>query len=799
MRSTRIKRLKMNRKSHNQRNKAIVIIAVLFFSIILNSFQSFILKSNAASDNTDGYKNISVNWSRTKEVTTNNDGYITGGYVDAANSSNKYWETNYTAINGEKYECLNKTNGKSGVLRTDRLLVGSNRVLLDYDTLLGASGIINPTETSKVWDGKLGSGNRYFEGYSNFANATAPDYTDYATWTHQGAGDNQRDQWRAFRGGFTDSDLGLKDIDGNYIANKRVYVGVNSLNPELIMPVNDYVIILVDGQVTKMNFSTQPVSQNNGNKDNLSLLTKDVNGNKSVQKIDFQTLYFCQNWPGNDQNFKCNDINHRNNSLHTDTWHAHLDNKVTQNDGQNLRLGDITEYLNPNVTNHKIEIICGDYCGGGGMSKLQVYTTEEPQTKVEKQGYIIKDGKEIELNDNDPNVEIYSGDEIYYKFKIQNENPMNLPNANVSFEDDVLGIKINNQGIFIKNQSNGNYDKVSSTNLIVKKGIDPPISGENALLALTSLKGNESIEVKCTEYLKHTITDSDVANGIFKNTVVGTVSYFNGELTLSHEDTFIVLPKYPSTSETEILKQVDKVIRGNEVIFPKTGVTDVPDLKPGDKVTFSIKLINLNIRSTGLLILEDTIKGESYSNNQWTFMEGTNIFNPINFILKGKETKVITTEWIVQTPAQGKIGDYNPINTAYLKFGDKVQTSEVKLNLERPKLKIIKTLGNDSLPETDKEKTFTICVRGDDNSIFNFEAVIGEEYIIDNLEYGVKYTITEVIPMNYQGIESKEILMSQETNNSIIYIENKKINDEHFYGDDTKTNTFIFEKEYEVR
>ena len=787
MRSTRIKRSKKNRKDYNHKIKAIVLISSLFFTIILNSFQSFILESSAAV-NDDGYIGIDVAWSRTKEVNSPN-----GKYVDATNNSGYFWN-NYMD-NGTRYKCLNKNeNNDTGVLRTNRLLKGTGKVLLDYDTLLGNEGILTPTETNNVWDGKSGLG-RYFTKYSVDPAVNAPDYPDYATWTHSGAWDGEQDQWRVFRGTFTDSNLGIKDSTGKYDPSKRVYVGVKNKDPQLILPVNDYVIILVDGQVTKMNFSTEPVTEAAGNKDNMSFLTKDFAGNKSIQKVEFQPLYFNRDWSTQNQNYKCTDPSHAANSIHTDTWHAHLNDKVTQNDGGNLRLGDITEYLNPNITNHKIEIIGGDFCEGGGMSKLQLYMTEEPETLVEKQGYVIENNQEKLLIDNDPSANIYFGDTVYYKFKITNKKNMNLPKASIVFEDESLGIKISKEGIFSKDKTSGQYTKVSSQNLIVKKGNGIPITGENGLSTLASLNANESLEVSCIDYFNHKITDMDVESGIFKNTVVGTVGYFNGSLTLSHEDTFTVIPKYPSLSETKMEKSVQKVMRNNIAIYPKGEVDKVPDLIPGDIVTFKITMSNTGTRPTGLLTLEDILKGESYTKNEWIFMNGTNVFNPIKFRLNAGETKSITTDLEVQTPIKGKIGDYNPINTAYLKLGDQVIKSELKLSLERPKLKIVKKLAEGSLDESDKSKTFTISIKGDDNTTFNLEATIDKEYIIDNLEYGVKYTITEVVPMNYQDIGSIEVLMDSVKNNSVFYIENKKINEEHFYDDDTKINTFLYKVE----
>ena len=784
MRSTR---MNMNRKHHNNKIKAIVVISILLFTIILNNFQSFILESSAAV-NDDGYVGIDVEWSRTKEV--NSQG---GKYVDATNNSGYFW-TNYIN-NGTKYRCLNENeNNETGVLRTSKLLKGTGKVLLDYDTLLGSEGILNPTEKVNVWDGKSGLG-RYFTKYSQDSAVNATNYPDYATWTHSGASDSEHDQWRVFRGIFSDDSLGIKDSTGNYDPSKRVYVGVKNKDPQLILPVNDYLMILVDGQVTKMNFSTEPVTQAVGNKDNMSFLTKDFAGNKSIQKVEFQPLYFNRDWDTQNQNYKCTDPSHAANSIHTDTWHAHLNDKVTQNDGGNLRLGDITEYLNPNITNHKIEIIGGDYCEGGGMSKLQLYMTEEPETVVEKQGYVIENNQEELLTNNDPNSNIYFSDTVYYKFKLTNKKNMNLTKANIVFEDKTLGVKISKEGIFSMDKTTGKYTKVSSKNLIVKKGSSPSIMGEGALSTLTSLKANESIEVSCVDYFKHKITDIDVESGIFKNTLVGTVDYFNGSLTLSNEDTFTVITKYPSLSETEMIKSIEKVIRNNIAIYPKVGVDKVPDLIPGDKVTFKVAISNTGTRPTGLLTLEDILKAESYIKKEWIFKNGTNVFNPMKFRVNPGEIKSITTEWVVQTPVKGKIGDYNPINTAYLKLGNQVLESDLKLSLERPKLRVVKKLAVGSLNESDISKTFTISIKGEDNTIFNLEASIGKEYIINNLEYGVKYTITELIPMNYQDRGPIEILMDSERNNSVVYIENKKINKEHFYDDDTKTNTFIYKVE----
>jgi hypothetical protein len=783
LRNTRRKRLIKNNRRESLKFKAVLLVAVLIFTITLNSFQNFIQESNASSCD-DGYRNISVNWSRTKEYNTQG-----GKVVDTTNYNGNYWSSNFN-INGTKYKFLNKNNSNQiGVLKTDRILRSTENILLDYNTLLGDNGILKPTETTNVWDGKLGI-KRYFDHYSQDPAVDEPNYPDYATWTHFGAQNNVQDQWRAFRGTFSDNELGIKDSSGNYDPNKRVYVGVKNKDPQLILPVNDYVIILVDGQVTKMNFSTEPVSERN----NLNFYTENHNGQRTIQKVEFQPLYYNQNWPGQNQKYKCNDPSHAANSIHTDTWHAHLDSKITQNDGGNFRLGDITNYLNPNITNHKIEIIGGDFCEGGGMSKLQLYMTETPDTEVTKSGYIIKDGNEVEINDNDPNSNLYFSDTVYYKFKIQNKKDMNLPNANIIFEDTTLGIKVCKDGIFKKNLDTGNYEKVSSQNLIVKKNNSTILKDAQALDALATLNANESIEVSCTDYIKHQITDDDLKNGKFINTVVGTVSYFNEGLTLSHQAKFTVIPKYPSLYETKMVKSVDKVVRNNQVIYNAQGTSELPDLIPNDIVTFKIQIINTGTRATGFMVLEDILEGGSYSINSWSFTYNNKPFDPKGFRLLAGESKDITTEWTVKTPVKGNINDYNPINTAYLKLGDEVIKSELKLSLSRPKLKIIKNLDKDSLAESDINKTFTISVTGDNNTTYNFEAALGKEYLLDNLEYGVKYTITELIPMNYQSIENKLVVMDAQTNNSVIELDNKKVNDEHFYDDDTVTNSFLYSK-----
>ena len=751
----------MRRNNRRKRNNykeyflAIILCITTIFTIIIYG------KSQAvySEDNNMNYSKIAVNWERTNEYSS---------IIDAGNYSYNYWSRS-----GNVYT-LDKSQNQKGLLRTGRLLKEDKRdIVLNYATLVGNNGILTNMETKNVWDGK--SKNPYFSQYLNQIareGLSLNDYPDFATWKFQGT-TNQNELWRVIRGKFNSSELDLKN------PSKRVYIGVENKGTQLILPVNDYVIVLVDGQVTKLNFSTETVKNSR-----ISIKTKNFSGQEEIQKVNFTNMYYCKDW-NNDPNYKCNNKKHYIESLHTDTWHAHLDNFTTI-DGDTRRIGDITPYLNPNITEHKIELLCGDYCDGGGMTKLQVYCTEEPEIDVKKEGYIIKDNIETPIK-NDEGKGFSLDDTIYYKFLLTNTKDFDLVNADIKFEDETLDIKIDSTGVYKDNKKVNDISGLS-----ISKGKITE-HGEKALSLLKDLKAKETISVKFNEVLYHKINNSDVEQGYYKNTVKGSIAYLNGALRKEKEAVFKVNVIEGNFDDISIKKFVYSIKRDDTIIYKSDEDTEIPKLKVNDEVKFLIEVKNNGNNTIGNLSLSDNLISGMYTQSTWKYYNADKEFNPNDFSIMGNSTiKLITSNWNTLEPNGSERSNYNITNTAIIKRKDKQKESKIELEILRPELKIIKVLDRDnSSIEEDENKTFTVSIIGSDKKKYNCEIPLNKEYTVKDLDYGVKYTIKEMTQMHYDIFNDLSITMNKDTEKGVIKLVNKKNYSNRFFDSETKVNTFV--------
>lgn len=764
MRNKRVKRYKKNFKIL----KIITLLVIFICTLFISNINTTIAESSIANND---FNILKLTWARTPE-----------NFITKAKWKNGVMQTSST--------------DKPGVLITSNLLKSSNKTVLDYNTLLGQKGLINPTETTRVWDGK--SGNRYFNTYGSRITDPA-NYSNYATWENKdGSG---TDSWRAFRGTF------------NYkkTASQEVYIGVRNKNDQLIMPVNDHIIILVDGKVTKMNFSTEIKCESS----NIY-----INNNGVSEKVNFRFACYdkSRNW-GYPAKFECDNPEHNNASIHTDTWHAHLDDT---RDGNTLRLGSIKDYLNDG-NSHKIEVICGDYSEGGGMSELQVYTTEEPDYSLSKSGYMLdKKGNEINLIDNDGNSNIYRGDTVYYRFTMTNNKEKNSNNASITFQDEDLGVKISKDGVFVDNDNDKIFqadEEVNDySNLSIKVNNEVK-SGKSALNALNVLPANGKIEVKFIDCLKHVIDETDIKNGSFKNKVKSSLSYLNGGLTLDKDSTFTVIPK-AEVFDIGVDKSISKYIRnGREVNEFDEDTLFIP----GDEVFFNIAITNNSEREVTGLKLKDILSdknGNVIKDKDWIFILPQN-FDKDSFSIEGSKTLNVVTSYIVKEPQPNEEA-YKLNNMVEVSKGeDESEKDTAQLEIERPSLYLMKVIDYNYKPEKDLQKTFTINLSNDNKFTYNFEGIVGTEYTIKNLFYGVNYKISELTPMNYGdytiGLEcdennkSKVILLNngkkyriidrnivitedasvknRVSNKSLLNIINKRINEKYFYDSDVNTNS----------
>ncbi|WP_217077922.1 hypothetical protein [Clostridium baratii] len=766
-----------------------VILLVLFITEI--SFSNTNIKNEAfATAKTQSYTSLAVNWKRTDESTITN--------TISQDNISRYWTE--TTLNNKSYKELNKMpNGYTpGVLQTYWTVRGytlENRIIYDYDTLVN---LLNPTieDNNKVWDGKYPT--RYYSGYIGYIindnnNNSYYKNKDFATWEHSGDGESIR----LFRGEF--------DLPDNMVG-KRVYVGIlGEDGPEMILPVNDALMVLVDGKPTDMNFSTQAVDTINDN------IVKIRTSDGKLHDLNFKRAY----------RGSFESCTHSNVTQHTDTWHAHLNEGL---DGE--RFGDITDYLNEGSNNHKIEIIAVDNWEGGGTTKLDVFVVDEANMEVSKGGYKIIDNNEVELEDGAGRF--YPSENAYYKFKVKNTGKEVL--SDITFKDELIDIKVDKTGVY--KLSDGS--KLNSSNLtIIKTSIDGKETkkdGEEALEFLSDLSSGESLEVKDKENIKYLFKLEDLnrsSSKIITNTVECTSHYFNNNLPITKEANFNVNLLDPNINAT-IIKNINKIIReGKEIDIEN----NKDKLFPGDKVSFEFDITNNSIGNEGSRIpltnlnISDTLSSpysnrnkneglnfEAYNlNNDGTLGNKISNFNSDNFSIEANgKIRVIAKEWTVPEPK--KDWEYDVTNTVVLKQKtSELSKSSVEMKIDTPSLYLRKEIVSDSLFDLNSDRTFSINVKGSDGTDFNIEAKLFNEgngknniYKLNNLKYGVEYTISEVIPANYElvgiglidnsnnriNINSNKLKLSKENNGFTISVKNKKVNNNYFFDDAKATNIF---------
>ena len=193
--------------------------------------------------------------------------------------------------------------------------------------------------------------------------------------------------------------------------------------------------------------------------------------------------------------------------------------------------------------------------------------------------------------------------------------------------------------------------------------------------------------------------------------------------------------------------------------------------------------------SLGSLSIEDILSPNEYYKKDWEFyLTNKEKFDVSKFELPAKlegdkpELEIITSEW--EVPEIGKDFSYDINNTATLfRTTDNIKTqinsSSIYLKIARPSLRILKNVIGSEKDEnliSDDSTGFTITVIGDDGTKYNVKLNSKKECTLNNLKYGVTYTVSELPIMNYilEGIDNNNILMMSNTDNILITITNKK-------------------------
>lgn len=453
-------------------------------------------------------------------------------------------------------------------------------------------------------------------------------------------------------------------------------------------------------------------------------------------------------------------------------------------------------------------------------SNLKITTNMEfkPDQNISKEAYILNNGE------FEPAKTVYPGETIYYKLNMVNNGNVDL--KDIEFTDEKLGIQINKDGVY-KNNQLYQYNDLT----ITKKnnaGVDIDTNISNQLKKLETLKTGESISIESKDFLKYQVTDADAKEESVRNIAIGSAKY-EGETIPKESETSVTvkasdIPKPPNEGEpiANIEKIIHKITRNNKVIYPykdNDKENEVPKLEPGDKVKFKFVINNETISPNtgealplGSLKLEDILSPNEYEKNDWKFYKNEDEdteFNASDFTLQPKlegdvpELELITSEWTVPEPEEK--WSYNVTNTVNLIRTIKepyiLDESSVDLTIARPSLNINKIIDGKS-----DESEFTISVKGSDGTLYNVRIKENQIATLNNLKYGVDYTITELPTLNYNLIgiwesssvtkeenDSCTVTMTKKKDNSEIVVKNKISNEKWFSHKETLTNTLIYE------
>ncbi len=456
--------------------------------------------------------------------------------------------------------------------------------------------------------------------------------------------------------------------------------------------------------------------------------------------------------------------------------------------------------------------------------KIETNINFIPQMSTEKTAYLMDDNGE--RKNITSNVYAYPGETIYYEFSLINDGNVTL--ENIEFVDDKLNIKINETGIY------KDSTKIDFSDLEISKDDGESKKGVEALEFLKSLNVGEKIIVQSEELLKYLVIDNDAQVGKVENTVVSTAYHKDSGTSLEKKGSASVEVKVkdissnPDESENKInvavTKTIEKVTRESNIIYEKNDESVFSEiLYPGDEVEFSFNITNNTVTPNGIAVaignLSIVDELTNYTTPKWIFYkeDGTEIDINNFSIGKGETIKIIVKGWTV--PSKLSYDDDGNMITSetntvslYKKIGDKniaISKSSVNIILESLTLNIKKVVEDAILTDL-STTTFTLKLVGKDSSgnikeQFNIEAKANKEYMFSNLTYGLIYELSEIVPMNYQlintcfkkDLSSNESLatikMTTETSNYIGVITNRYINNGLFFDSSNIQNTLKYD------
>ena len=802
------------RKIKSIKRFSILLTIAFILTIILNNFSPFSegTKIKATTENNNEYEVLDdIVWSRTpdfhedygyakKRVLTQEVTY--NGREEAFSFSGKYWSSAYK--NGVTEYTLNKNPyNEKGILQTTFLFAYAindekYKISLDYDTL---TGILEPTQKKDVWDGKTDSYyattriNEYKKILGiNIHNKFPAEVNDFATWYYEPCNkvyDNyysvdgiyreyaydvkHGDQMRMFRGEFNLTEEELENYD--------YYITTGKNNPELILPLDDTLFVMVDEKATGINFTTSIPGKNT------SLFIK----NDGVeQKIKFNQLETYKSWGGGLQQ-TCFDSNHYKLSRYSDGWHAHLNDFVNE-DG--VTIANISSILkNKGAGKHKIELFCSDFNTSGGIEKLEIVKVRKPNVTVKKEAIKASDNTVVSYgtsNGDNVNGSVSVGDKINYRLSYTNNSVNSC--KDITFNDENLGVSISKDGYY----KNENKIKVPNTLKIMKGTIVK--KGEEALKLLESLAPNETVYVMDETYLTSTATEDNVNSGLV-NKVNANSTYFN-EAEIGKKSAEVNI-NVKGNAKVEIKKYIKEIVRDNETIFEedsKVSIDYLPRIYPGDKIIFGFNIENTSKITANNLNLSDVITNDE---NGTIIENGDNItfrtndnknFNGKNFTLPGGTSMSFeSNEWTVTEDSRYILNN----NIKVLDDNFNVLDEDNVRFIVYPRIFVEMCCDNDI------NKNFYVTVKGNDYFKTGMYLKDGDKVEIDNLKFNVEYKVSETIPMSFKlsGIDINGENMVKNNlsfnlmdikNNSTIQLYNEKNHSKQFRDDDEVTNNLKF-------
>lgn len=384
-------------------------------------------------------------------------------------------------------------------------------------------------------------------------------------------------------------------------------------------------------------------------------------------------------------------------------------------------------------------------------SRFKIQTNIEfRELDFNKEAYVIEDGNEVILSDNN---EIYEGDKVYYKYSIYNNSLTNI--KDIELIDNKLNLKVNKDGVFI------GEEQVDINNIIIYK------AGEIVELStLAQLNIGESLEIKgeiISKFVEEIDSTTDNSELLWK--------YDNEDGCKGNEYAGRNIKVGNRNIDISINNIIANVLRNSIEIANNENPYTVDSLRllPGDIVNFKI-----NIKNNSIIVEEEAQNSTAISNlrfsdklyindeeikSTWEFTDDQgNKVEGGNISLEANEEKIIYTSWQV-TPDEANrfnnASEYDVKNIVSISHGDinfSVISAEVNMKIQPAnfvlKVELVDSRGQAYYPA--ENEVFSITVKGiADESEFVVEAKAGEVYNLENLKYQ-EYLITEIVPNKYK-------------------------------------------------